>query len=225
MQSLLLRLQNDIESRKRPRLELVPVLRSALVGGLVVIAAFVMGARTASSSDATGSVFRAMVAPAPAGGVRDLQTVELEKLRRTVSYSARFAIPADMAARIEEIARSEDIEPDLAFGLVRAESEFNHRAKSSVGAVGLTQLMPSTAKFFRVNGTTRHNLYDRDTNLRIGFRYLRTLIDKYDGNVRLALLAYNRGPDRVDQILRKGGNPNNGYVEMVLRKKPGRHNP
>lgn len=224
MQSLLLRLQNDIEQRKRPRLELAPVLRSALLGGLVVIAAFVMGARTASSSDATGSVIRAMVDPAPAG-MKDLQTVELEKLRRTVNYSARYAIPADMAARIEEIARSEDIDPDLAFGLVRAESEFNHRAKSSVGAVGLTQLMPSTAKYFRVNGTTRHNLYDRDTNLHIGFRYLRTLIDKYDGNVNLALLAYNRGPDRVDQILRSGGNPNNGYVEMVLRKKPGRHNP
>lgn len=223
MQSLLLRLQNDIESRKRPRLELVPVLRSALVGGLVVIAAFMMGARTASSSD-TGSVFRAMVDPG-AAGLKDLQATELEKLRRTVNYSARYAIPADMAARIEEIARSEDIDPDLAFGLVRAESEFNHRAKSSVGAVGLTQLMPSTAKYFRVNGTTKHNLYDRDTNLRIGFRYLKTLLVKYDGNVRLALLAYNRGPDRVDQILRRGGNPNNGYVEMVLRKKPGRHNP
>ncbi len=222
MQSLLLRLQNDIESRKRPRLELLPVLRSALVGGLVVIAAFLMGARTASSSDA--SVIRAMVDPAPAG-IKDLQATELEKLRRTVNYSARYAIPADMAARIEEIARAEDVDPDLAFGLVRAESEFNHRAKSSVGAVGLTQLMPSTAKYFRVNGTTRHDLYDRDTNLHIGFRYLKTLLDKYDGNVRLALLAYNRGPDRVDQILRSGGNPNNGYVEMVLRKKPGRHNP
>lgn len=224
MQSLLLRLQNDIEARKRPRLELVPVLRSALLGGVVVIAAFMMGARTASSSEASGSVFSAIVDPSTAG-MRDLQAAELEKLRRTVSYSARYAIPADMAARIEEIARAEDIDPDLAFGLVRAESEFNHRAKSSVGAVGLTQLMPSTAKYFRVNGTTRHNLYDRDTNLRIGFRYLKTLIDKYNGNVRLALLAYNRGPDRVDQILRSGGNPNNGYVEMVRRKKPGRHNP
>ena len=224
MQSLLLRLQNDIEARKRPRLELVPVLRSALLGGLVVIAAFMMGARTAGSSEAGGSVLSAIVDPSPAG-MRDLQAAELEKLRRTVNYSARYAIPADMAARIEEIARSEEIDPDLAFGLVRAESEFNHRARSSVGAVGLTQLMPSTAKYFRVNGTTRHNLYDRDTNLRIGFRYLRTLIVKYDGNVRLALLAYNRGPDRVDQILRSGGNPNNGYVEMVLRKKPGRHNP
>ena len=224
MQSLLLKLQNEIESRKRPRLELLPVVRSALVGGLLVIVAFMMGARTASSSDASASMVRALVEPAPMG-LKDLQATELDRLKRITQYSSRYEIAADMAQRIEEIAQGEGIAPDLAFGLVRAESEFNRRAVSPVGAVGLTQLMPSTAKYFRVNGTNRHNLYDRDTNLRIGFRYLKTLIDKYDGNVRLALLAYNRGPDRVDQLLRNGDDPNNGYVEMVLRKKPGRHNP
>jgi hypothetical protein len=223
MQSLLLKLQNEIESRKKPRTELFTVVRSAVVGSLLVITAFMLGARTASTQGSP-SMLRAMVDPSPMG-IKDLQATELERLKRITHYSSRFAIPADMAQRIEEIALAEGIEPDLAFGLVRAESEFNHRAKSPVGAVGLTQLMPSTAKYFRVNGTTRHNLYDRDTNLRIGFRYLKTLIDKYDGNVRLALLAYNRGPDRVDQLLRSGINPNNGYVEMVLRKKPGRHNP
>jgi soluble lytic murein transglycosylase-like protein len=222
MQSLLLKLQNEIESRKKPRLDLVPVVRSAILGSLLVITAFMLGARTANSNPGS-SVIRAMVEPA-APGLSDLQSVEIARLKRITEYSSRFAIPADMAERIEEIARSEGIEPDLAFGLVRAESEFNHRAVSRVGAVGLTQLMPSTAKYFRVNGTNRHNLYDRDTNLRIGFRYLKTLIDKYNGNVRLALLAYNRGPDRVDQLLRSGRNPNNGYVEMVLKKRPGKHN-
>lgn len=223
MQSLLLKLQNEIESRKKPRVELFPVVRGAVVGTLLVIVSFMLGARTASSTDASSSMIRAMVDPSPLG-LKDLEATELERLKKITEYSSRFEIPADMADRIEAIARSEDIDPELAFGLVRAESEFNHRAVSRVGAVGLTQLMPSTAKYFRVNGTNRHNLYDRDTNLRIGFRYLKTLIDKYDGNVRLALLAYNRGPDRVDSILRDGGDPNNGYVEMVLRKQPGRHN-
>jgi soluble lytic murein transglycosylase-like protein len=223
MQSLLLKLQNEIESRKKPRLDLGPVVRSAIVGGLLVITAFMMGARTASSSTSS-SVIRAMVEPAAPLGLGDLQSTEIARLRRITEYSSRYEIPADMAERIVDIARSEGIEPDLAFGLVRAESEFNHRAVSRVGAVGLTQLMPSTARYFRVNGTNRHNLYDRDTNLRIGFRYLKTLIDKYNGNVRLALLAYNRGPDRVDQLLRNGHNPNNGYVEMVLKKRPGKHN-
>ncbi|MBD0321580.1 MAG: transglycosylase SLT domain-containing protein, partial [Gemmatimonadetes bacterium] len=164
MQSLLLKLQDEIESRKRPRTELFTVLRSAIVGSLVVIAAFLLGARTATS-EASPSMIRAMVDPGPLG-LKDLQNTELERLKRITHYSSRFGIPADMAMRIEEIARAEGIEPDLAFGLVRAESEFNHRAKSPVGAVGLTQLMPSTAKYFSVNGTTRHNLYDRDTNLR-----------------------------------------------------------
>ncbi|CAA9308838.1 MAG: GH23 [uncultured Gemmatimonadetes bacterium] len=222
MQSLLLKLQNEIESRKKPRLDLGPVVRSAIVGSLLVITAFMLGARTASSSTGSSSVIRAMVEPA--AGLGDLQSVEIARLKRITEYSSRYEIPADMAERIVDIARSEGIEPDLAFGLVRAESEFNHRAVSRVGAVGLTQLMPSTAKYFRVNGTNRHNLYDRDTNLRIGFRYLKTLLDKYDGNVRLALLAYNRGPERVDQLLRAGHNPNNGYVEMVMKKRSGRHN-
>lgn len=223
MQSLLLRLQTEIESRKHPRGEVNAAVRSAFVGALLVVTSFFLGARTATSSDT--SMLRAMVEPAVPLGLKDLQSTEIERLRRITEYSSRYEIPADMAERITDIARAEGIEPDLAFGLVRAESEFNHRAVSPVGAVGLTQLMPSTAKYFRVNGTTRHDLYDRDTNLRIGFRYLKTLIDKYKGNVRLALLAYNRGPDRVDDILRAGGNPNNGYVEMVLRKRPGRHNP
>ncbi|HYH78199.1 MAG TPA: transglycosylase SLT domain-containing protein, partial [Longimicrobium sp.] len=87
-----------------------------------------------------------------------------------------------------------------------------------VGAVGLTQLMPSTARYFRRN-VSREALFDRDTNLRLGFRFLKTLIVKYDGNVKLALLAYNRGPERVDSILRNGGNPDNGYARAVMRKR------
>ena len=66
---------------------------------------------------------------------------------------------------------------------------------------------------------SREDLFDRDTNLRIGFRYLRTLMVKYNGNLELALLAYNRGPERVDQLLRAGQDPNNGYVAMVLGKR------
>jgi soluble lytic murein transglycosylase-like protein len=84
--------------------------------------------------------------------------------------------------------------------------------------VGLTQLMPSTARYFK-RGVSREALFDRDTNLRIGFRYLRTLIERYNGNLELALLAYNRGPERVDELIRAGQDPDNGYVEMVLGKR------
>lgn len=127
----------------------------------------------------------------------------------------RYGIDRDLAADIYDAAVANDIEPDIAFGLVNTESTFDHRAVSHVGARGLTQVMPRTAQWLRP-GTTAEDLFDRNLNLDLGFSYLRDLIDKYDGNVRLALLAYNRGPGTVDRVLRQGGDPNNGYADSVL---------
>jgi soluble lytic murein transglycosylase-like protein len=93
---------------------------------------------------------------------------------------------------------------------------------SPVGAVGLTQLMPATAKLFRP-GITRQDLKQPDTNLHIGFKYLKELIDRYDGNEKLALTAYNRGPGTVDKLLKHGRNPDNGYAEKVLTGKSQMH--
>ena len=98
---------------------------------------------------------------------------------------------------------------------MRLESEFNERATSPVGAVGLTQLMLPTARYFQ-KGITRDGLYDRDTNLRIGFRYLRGLIRENEGDVRIALLMYNRGPVAVQRARREGRDPSNGYDRLVL---------
>jgi soluble lytic murein transglycosylase-like protein len=53
--------------------------------------------------------------------------------------------------------------------------------------------------------------------MRLGFRYLRQLTTQYDGDLRLALLAYNRGPTRVDSIRSAGGDPGNGYATAVMR--------
>ena len=217
MQSILLKLQADIEARKRQRWDISATARSAILGVACCLLAFLLGVRSAESgTPAAGTWMQQLGASAPEG-VRDLQAVELERLKRITENSSRYGIPADLAARIEEIALAEGIEPTLAFGLVRTESEFNRRAVSPVGAVGYTQLMPSTAKYFQ-RGLQRHQLFDRDTNLRIGFRFLRTLIDKYDGNVKLALLAYNRGPEKVDSLLRQGIDPDNGYPKLVMRK-------
>jgi soluble lytic murein transglycosylase-like protein len=129
---------------------------------------------------------------------------------------SRYNIGRDLAEDIYDIARENKIEPKLAFGLVRTESTFDERAKSGVGARGLTQVMPRTAAWL-VPGTKTEDLYDRKTNLRLGFKYLNNLIDKYRGDVRLALLAYNRGPGTVDKVLKRGGDPNNGYADKVLR--------
>jgi soluble lytic murein transglycosylase-like protein len=141
-----------------------------------------------------------------------------EQERETAVEAAveRYNIARDLAEDIYDIALESNIDPKLAYGLIKTESTFNERAVSPVGARGLTQVMPRTAAWL-VPGTRTQDLYDRQTNLRLGFKYLDQMIDKYKGDVRLALLAYNRGPGTVDGVLRRGGNPDNGYADKVLR--------
>lgn len=141
----------------------------------------------------------------------------LEREREAVAdrFAERFGISAGLAEEIHTAAVEESIEPEVAFGLVRTESSFRRTAVSWAGAVGYTQLLPSTARWI-APGTSRSDLFDTRTNLRVGFKYLRYLIDKYDGNTRLALLAYNRGPGTVDGLLRRGIDPANGYARKVL---------
>jgi len=140
---------------------------------------------------------------------------ERERNERITRAMERFGISRDLAERIHDIAAEEGVDPEVAFGLVRTESSFKDHAVSHVGARGLTQVMPKTAEWLQP-GTSPEDLFRPETNLRIGFRYLRSLIEKYDGDLRLALLAYNRGPGTVDRILNQGGDPDNGYADKVL---------
>ena len=151
----------------------------------------------------------------------DLANAQLDRWHKIFSYSSQYRVGADLATSVYDIALAEGIEPELAFRLVRVESEFNERATSPVGAVGLTQLMVPTARYFQ-KGITRDQLYDRDTNLRIGFRYLRTLVREYKGNVQLALLVYNRGPQAVQNSRDQGLDPSNGYERVVMKGYTGR---
>lgn len=128
---------------------------------------------------------------------------------------ARYGISRKLAQDIYDTARSESIDPAVAFGLVRTESSFREHVVSHAGAVGLAQVLPRTAEWL-VPGTSRQDLFDRRTNLRVGFRYLNYLVQKYDGDMKLALTAYNRGPGTVDRVLSRGGDPDNGYAGKVL---------
>ena len=130
--------------------------------------------------------------------------LEREALQLARKYRLEgYRIPTDLARRISEAAGENGIDLDIAFGLVRAESSFRTSATSPVGAVGLTQLMPSTARWIQP-GVSRTALRDPETNLKVGFKYLRYLLEKYEGNEDLALLAYNRGPGTVDRALKRG---------------------
>ena len=148
-------------------------------------------------------------------GELDMVKAQFDRANRIIDYSKRYDIGARMAQSIFDIALAEGIDPDLAFRLVRLESEFNPRAKSSVGAIGLTQLMPSTARFYQ-KGVTVADLYQPEMNLRIGFKYLRNLMKLYKGNIEVALVAYNRGEGAVDADRKAGRDPRNGYQRRVL---------
>lgn len=145
-----------------------------------------------------------------------LARAQLQRTKAIMDYSSQYKVNASIAEAVYDVALAQGIDPDLGFRLVRVESEFNPRAVSSVGAVGLTQLMPSTARYFD-RDITREQLFEPRTNLRIGFRYLRSLINEYDGDVRLALLVYNRGPVAVETLRSLGVDPGNGYAKLVMK--------
>lgn len=149
---------------------------------------------------------------------RSALSVERLKNRRgdaVQGFSATYAIPADLAASIYDHAVTEGIDPALAFRLVRVESDFHPAAKSRAGAIGYTQLKLGTARHYEP-WVTERDLRTRDANLRIGFRFLRDLMRQYGGDEQLALLAYNRGPARVNEYLDHKSDPDNGYPQAVL---------
>jgi transglycosylase-like protein with SLT domain len=142
--------------------------------------------------------------------------LQLQRANAIMENSTRYQIPADLSAAIYDIALSEGIDPSLGYQLVKIESGFKAKAKSNMAAFGYTQLQVPTARFYQP-GITQRDLYDRDTNLRIGFRFLNDLLARFNYDVHLALLAYNRGPANVNKIISKGGNPANGYSDAVLK--------
>ena len=139
----------------------------------------------------------------------------LEQARLNAVFARHYDIPLELATRIHNAARETGLDPVLAFGLVDTESSFRRTAVSWAGAVGYTQVMPATARWMEP-GIGRGELFHADTNLKLGFEYLSYLMEYYDGDVRLALTAYNRGPGTVDQLLEQGRDPENGYADKVL---------
>ncbi len=119
---------------------------------------------------------------------------------------------AEIDNLIEKYSNKNGLDKDFVSALVKQESGFNPNATSHCGAMGLMQLMPSTAQGLGVS-----NAYDIEQNIAGGTKYLKSMIDRFNGDEKLALAAYNAGPNAVKKY---GGIPpyqeTQNYVKNVL---------
>ena len=109
-----------------------------------------------------------------------------------------------------QAAARHNVDPNLVRAVVKVESNFNPNAVSRKGAIGLMQLMPSTARQLKVK-----NPFDPDQNVDAGVRHLKQLLENYDGDVRLTLAAYNAG---AGAVARSSGVPRYAETQNYVRR-------
>jgi soluble lytic murein transglycosylase-like protein len=152
---------------------------------------------------------------APSETEPDIRTGLAE--RYVKEWEAWWRLDERLAERIIAAADAERVPHHIAFALVAVESGFDSTAISTAGAIGLTQVRLPTARMYD-SGVFTRDLQRADKNLEIGFRYYHDLLHRYDGDVILALAAYNMGPTRLDGKIESGVHISTGYSDKVLGK-------
>jgi soluble lytic murein transglycosylase len=132
-------------------------------------------------------------------GWYDLAVLAADKTSRTHNFELRY--PTPYRDYLQKASRNRAIDEAWVYGIIRQESRFMHYAKSSVGAGGLMQVMPTTAKWIAkklgLNGYHDGMLHDIDTNVNLGTYYMRYTLDTFNGQEVMATAAYNAGPSRA----------------------------
>jgi soluble lytic murein transglycosylase-like protein len=126
------------------------------------------------------------------------------------NFRGPSATPGDIDAAIEQAAARHNVDPNLVRAVVKVESNFNPNAVSRKGAMGLMQLMPSTARQLKVQ-----NPFDPEQNVEAGVRHLKQLLESYDGDIKLTLAAYNAG---AGAVARSSGVPRYAETQNYVRR-------
>lgn len=122
------------------------------------------------------------------------EKVMRENKQQKSTVPASFSYYEDYSSYVDQAASKYDIEPELIHAVIKTESNGNRSAVSRKGAIGLMQLMPTTAVDMAVG-----NPYNPAENIEGGVRYLRYLLERFNGDLTLALAAYNAGPKTVEK--------------------------
>lgn len=137
-------------------------------------------------------------------------SVEVSKIRQDAPKNDVNIKKSDLDVFIERAARQYEVDPDLIRSVIKTESNFDARATSPKGAKGLMQLMPSTAKDLGVK-----NAYDPEENIMGGTRYLKSLLERYNGKIELTLAAYNWGMGNVEKNSHQLPRETSNYIDRV----------
>jgi len=142
------------------------------------------------------------------------QILTISSLLQIVNKSIKFNAPGQAYESISRWSRAFNLDLDFMLALGKHESNFYQWKQGRNKEVGIMQVKLIAAQDI-ISDITEGELWEIDTNIMIGCNYFRMLLDRYNGDYRLAATAYNRGPGSVDLAIRRGNDPTNGYYSRV----------